>query len=132
MNGMSRPGSGKRTLLLPSRPEMCAAAEVRSQPGGKCGLIGVFPYEPQHPCTNATPWKGPDPNIVGNLGHDPPPLPSTPQIGDIRPHLKVHQVIAALSREQNPTVGGNVSVGIRDYGTERAVDRLRPVNRRIV
>src|SRR5579864_4401494 len=116
MNGMRGARFWKVDSLLPSRLQIRAPPKLWSQPGGKHQLVWIFAHQPQSPGADAAPRKTPRPKIVWDVCKDLPPFSAAQQISHIRPHLKVHEVVGAFSREQNPAIGGNVTVGARNHG----------------
>src|SRR6267143_6891675 len=99
--------------FLPPLLEFHALGEVRRQPLRKHRQNRILADQSQKSRTNAAPWKWSDPKIVRHLRQKTLPFSPSPQVTRVRPHLKVHQVIAAFPRQENTAVCGNLAAGIK-------------------
>src|SRR6266446_6300186 len=99
MDGMLKREFGMFAPFLPPLLEFHALGEVRRQPLRKHRHTRLLANQSEKSRANPTPWKGPDPKIVSHLRQKTLPFSPSPQVTRVRPHLKVHQVVAAFPRQ---------------------------------
>ena len=103
--------------------------QFRLKPGRESGTRA---HHPPNPTANSSRRKSPQSQELPPVGPQSPPVTVPEQVARVRPHLEVHQFIAAITRKQHAAIRGDGAVMVEQRGGKRILHRLGRNERRIV
>src|ERR1700730_11931335 len=84
--------------------------QVRRDPRRKWTHAGIQSQKPLHSDAHPSRRKLSEPQKLRQIGEQPPPVAVSEQVASVRPHLEIHQFIAAGARKHHATIGGDGAI----------------------